>query len=329
MRVSVSWRSRLSRSSSSATWAARASSSVSSSSRPASARWRRPAALIRGARRKASARASRSPGSSVRDLHQRPKARPPGARHRLEPLAHQPAVLAAERHEVGHGGERDDVDVLGSRGRILARAYVERLGELVGHSRGAQVRERVAADRGVHDRACGQPLAGTVVVCDHHVEAELERPVHLCRRGDAAVHGHEQPGALGGQPLHGGRREAVALLHAARKVPRHARAQAPQRPHENRGGRDAVDVVVAVHDDRRAALDVARGSPRRPRGCRRAGTDRGARRPRGSAAPPRATRGRAARGSTRPWATAPARARSRQRPSTNTAQQTSAQRRRA
>ena len=52
MRVSASWRSRLSRSSSRATSAARASSSVSSSSSAASARRMRPAALMRGPSRK-------------------------------------------------------------------------------------------------------------------------------------------------------------------------------------------------------------------------------------------------------------------------------------
>ena len=62
--VSVSWRSRFSRSSSSAISAARPASPVRRSSRAASARWSRPAALIRGDSRNPSVCASIAPGST-------------------------------------------------------------------------------------------------------------------------------------------------------------------------------------------------------------------------------------------------------------------------
>ena len=59
---------------------ARAGSSQSSSSSPASARLRRPAALIRGARRKPSVEASSALGSTLGDRHQRAQPGPAGDR---------------------------------------------------------------------------------------------------------------------------------------------------------------------------------------------------------------------------------------------------------
>ena len=190
------------------------------------------------------------------DLHQRPQSRPARARHGLEPLAHEAAVLAPERHEVGHRGQRDDVDVLGRCGRILAGGGVERLGQLVSDARGAEVGERVAADGWVHDRAGGQALARAVMIGDHYLQSEFPRTIHLRRRRDRAVHGDEQPGALGCEPLNGGGGEPVAVVEPARQVPGNASAQAPQRPHEHRGGGDAIHVVVAVHHNRRSARHV-------------------------------------------------------------------------
>ena len=55
---------------------ARSGSSVSSSSRPASARYRRPAALMRGAEREAERALVDAPGVDARDAHQRAQARP-------------------------------------------------------------------------------------------------------------------------------------------------------------------------------------------------------------------------------------------------------------
>ena len=47
----------------------------------------------------------------ARDLHQRLQPGLARRRERAQPLAHEPPVLVHERHAVGHGGERDEVEV--------------------------------------------------------------------------------------------------------------------------------------------------------------------------------------------------------------------------
>ena len=112
---------------------ARSASSVSSSSSPASARCSRPAALIRGASRKPIARASTR--ARVDTARRAISARRPGlrvSRERAQPGAHEPAVLAEQRHDVGDGGQGDQVEVLVGQRRVLARASQQRLRQLVG-----------------------------------------------------------------------------------------------------------------------------------------------------------------------------------------------------
>ena len=89
--------------------------------------------------------------------------------------------------------------------------------------------------------------------------------------------------------------QPVALLEPRRQVPRRLGAELAQQQDGERGGADAVGVVVAVDADARARRD--RGADRLDRRapCRRARTGRArAARPRGTAAPRRRRRGRAA-----------------------------------
>ena len=108
---SVARRSEFARPSSTAISSARASSSVSISSTPASARYSRPAALIRGANRNA-----RSPSSSCVGSHFEAaiNARNPGRRvlpHLHQPPPDQRPVLPDQRHHVGDRRQRHQVEV--------------------------------------------------------------------------------------------------------------------------------------------------------------------------------------------------------------------------
>ena len=131
---------------------------------------------------------------------------------------------------------------------------------------GAQLGARVAADRGMDERGGGQRPVGArgVVVGDHHLHAGGLRGGHLLDRGDRAVHRHQEIRAAGGEPLDGRGGEPVAVVDPARQVPVDVGPERPQRPHEHGGRADAVDVVVAVDGDPRAALDSGE-DPRRPR----------------------------------------------------------------
>ena len=188
IRCSTARRSVLTRSSSDAISAARRSSAVSSSSRPASARRSRPAALIRGASRKPERARVERARIGLRDGHQRAQARSRRTRQRQQALAHEPAVLADERHQVGDRRERDQLDVVLDAGRA------ERLRELVGDRGSAQVGARVPAHGGMDDLAVGQPPVRPrrVVVADDDVEPGRARGRDLVDRGDRAVDRDQQ-----------------------------------------------------------------------------------------------------------------------------------------
>ncbi len=191
------------------------------------------------------------------DLHQRAQTGLAGAPKRHDALAHDAAVLAAQRHEVADRGERGQIDVIGGLGRVATRRAEQRLAQLQHHTRGAQLRAAVVAERRVNDRAVGQLVAGPVVVGDHHVEPRSTRGGHLLDRGDAAVHRDQQLDPTPAQPLDRRTGQPVALVEAARQLPDRVGTEGTQGPQQHRGGADAVHVVVAEHGDHRAALDVA------------------------------------------------------------------------
>ena len=135
-----------------------------------------------------------------------PRARPPSARAApawpCRPAraarAHEPAVLAAQRHHVGDRRERHEIEVA-----RLPWSAPKRLRELVGDAGRAQVRARIAAHRRMHDRAVRQRAVGArrVVVGDDDVEAQPPaRSCHLLDGGDRAVDGDQQLASRAAEP---------------------------------------------------------------------------------------------------------------------------------
>ena len=138
---SVARRSELARLSSSAICFARASSSVSSSSTPASARYSRPAALIRGASRNAEVALVQPSRLAFRGLHQRSAARPACVRPHLgQPALDERPVLPDQRHHVGDRRQRHEVEVLS-----VGFSPAQRARQLPGHRGPAQRLEGVAS----------------------------------------------------------------------------------------------------------------------------------------------------------------------------------------
>ena len=209
MRVSTSRRSALTASSSRRPPRARSASSVSSSSSPASARCRRPAALMRGASRKPIARAS-TPRVHARDRHQRLQPRLAGAARAPQAGAHEPPVLAHAaarrrrrwRARRGRGPRRPPRGPARRPRAAPGRACAPRRPR-TGPGTGSR-RPRVD-DRGVRQGAVGPRR---VVVGDHDLEPRRARRRHLVDRGDRAVGRDQQAGAAGRQPLDGGRARA-------------------------------------------------------------------------------------------------------------------------
>jgi hypothetical protein len=198
-------------------------------------------------------------GVDPRDVHQRLQPGLACARQPPQPGADEPPVLAGERDDVGDRGERDQVEVLVDGVRALPRARHQRLRELVGDAGRAQVRAEVAPDPRVHDRGLGQRAVGArgVVVGDHDLHPGSARGGDLLDRGDRAVDRDQQLRPARGEALDRGSGQAVAVVDPARQVPVDVGPEGAQRAHEDRGRGDAVDVVVAVHGDPRAAPDVS------------------------------------------------------------------------
>ena len=180
----------------------------------------------------------------------------------LEPAADERAVLADQRHEVGDGRQRDEVEVADRRLRLAGRA-LERLGELGGDRGPAEHLERVAADLRMDDRAVGQRLAGLVVVGDDDRDPGRLDGCDLGGRGDSAVDRHQQTALALLERLHRGRAESVAVGEAIRDQPVALGAGSPQRCDHDRGRADPVDVVVAVDGDPLSGLDRREDPPNR------------------------------------------------------------------
>ncbi len=161
-----------------------------------------------------------------------------GDRHR--------AVLVEQRDDVGDRRHRDEVEM---PLRDVGVDAEERLTELVDDARAAQLRERIVGRPRRHDRTVGKRVAGTVMVGDDHLEAACLRLRHFFDRGDAAVDREHETAALVREPRERRGADAVALVEAARQMPVDVRAELPEEMHRERGGRDPVDVVVAVHAD--------------------------------------------------------------------------------
>ena len=174
-------------------------------------------------------------------------------RHEPESVPDQDAVLADQRHHVGDGGERDQVEqMVGKVGRKAERGH-QRLHQLEGDAGAAELGEAGAVVRAlrIDDRdGRGKLRTRQVVVGDDHSNPGCAGRVDRLDRGDAAVTGQDQAGAASRAAATPGGTEVVAVAQAVRQEGRHVGARRPQRPGEQRGGALAVHVVVAVDQDR-------------------------------------------------------------------------------
>ena len=109
----------------------------------------------------------------------------------------------------------------------------------------------------------GRLGGGLVVVGDDDVDAARLRGGDLRNRSDAAVGGDQQAGATSRELVDRRQGEPVAILHPAGDEPIAVGAELSERPDQDRRGRDAVDVIVAVDRDALAGGD--RGADRADR----------------------------------------------------------------
>ena len=96
-----------------------------------------------------------------------------------------------------------------------------------------------------------------MVIGEDHIDPGRAGGGDLVDGRDPAVDRDQQVGPASRQTLDGRDRQAVTVVAAARQIPPRLGPQRPQRPDQHGGRADAVNVVVAVHDDPSAGIDVA------------------------------------------------------------------------
>jgi hypothetical protein len=205
----------------------------------------------------------------LRHFLERAHARPGARREDLEPVTNQNAVGSGERHHVGDGGERDQIEQLLEVGlrpfhrreeARLAQRLPQRHAQRERHPAGAEPLRRVVTaglQRVEHGHRGRHRLGHGVVVDDDHLEPQGVGLADLGVRGDAAVERHQHLRTLGRQALDGGDVEPVAFAKPMRNVRAHLEAHVAQERREQRRGAHAVDVVVAPQGDALLAADRA------------------------------------------------------------------------
>ena len=159
---------------------------------------------------------------------------------RLEPQRHQNPVFVLQRHDVRHGGQGRQVQILPARLQPQ-----QRLRQLEGHPRAAQAAEGIVPQQRIERRVGGAFLQPQAVVVGHdHTHAQPLGQPHLLVVGDAQVH-RDQHAIVFGQLLHRRQVQAVALL-PQRRMGIGPEAEAAQGLRHQRAGADAVHVVIAV-----------------------------------------------------------------------------------
>ena len=190
--------------------------------------------------------------------HERLQPWPRSAGQSLETGGSERAILVDKRYHIGDGGQCYEVEH-----RVERLVLCESLHELVGDAGAAQLREGIARRARRDDRTLGQLLGRSMVVGDDHLETAFTRVCDLVDGSDAAVDRQENLDTVFDERVNGFAPEPVALFEAAWQEPAHVGAPVSEHGVRERGGADAVDVVIAVNADARALFD--RGAQNRQR----------------------------------------------------------------
>ena len=197
-------------------------------------------------------------------------ARPGVLAHDAQPLGHPAAVVAEQGDRVGDGRQGDEVDAPRPRRAPACRRRAGRRApaRACGRPRPRPGRSSTGpAEGGVGEDPRRPMAAREVVVEDDRVHPEIDRAGERRDRRRAAVDAHEHPRASVGEQLDRRVRDAVALGEAARQEGDDLGVARAQRAHQDRGGADAVAVVVAVHGDPSRPHGPPSPGGRRPRRC--------------------------------------------------------------
>ena len=167
--------------------------------------------------------------------------------HLLDALGNQCAILGRERHHVGHGAQRSNLDQR-TPIRRLAQTLTQNLHQLECHTgtgkftRGALILELWVGQR----HALRHLIGGLVMVRNHQIDPQALQIGNLFLGGNTVIDGHDQVG-LGElvNAVERRTRQAVALVKAMRNKRCDIGAKRAQRLGQQAGRRNAVNVKIA------------------------------------------------------------------------------------
>ena len=202
----------------------------------------------------------------ARAVEEGAQAHPSSPAHDREALGDEGPVEALERDHIGHRRQRHKVEAgeqvgLGAAlgpeagaAQAPVEAHQGHEGDAGGAER-AEARQIVLPVRIDQRRHRGQLLGRLMVVEHHNVHAKLGRFREGFETRGAAIHRHQQGGALPGQRLDGLRIGPIALEDAVRNMDDEGNAAGLQIARHQRAGAGAVHVVIAEDGDGLALLD--------------------------------------------------------------------------
>ena len=189
------------------------------------------------------------------DVEQGRKPRPAALTHDREALDDKGAVEPDQRHDVGDGRERNEVE---RRHKVrtspavpearLAQRAVERHERHEDDAGGAEIAQarKIVLTVGIDQRGRSrQHLRGLMVIEHDHIEAEPARDLERLAADRAAVDGHNERRALRRETLNRLDVWAIALGHAVGDMDDRLQSAGGQIFAEERRAACAVDVVVA------------------------------------------------------------------------------------
>ena len=178
----------------------------------------------------------------------------------LEAEVRQHAVLPHHGHEVGGDADHQQVQQRDQGLEGDAEPLGIGLHELEAHATPGQVVEGIVAVLALgvqHRHGGGQRLAREMVVADDDLQPLAAGVLHLVDGLDAAVQGDDEPETAVGGPVDALVGHAVALVVAVGDVEVDLVGEALDERVDERDGRRAVHVVVAVDEDLLAGSDGA------------------------------------------------------------------------
>ena len=200
----------------------------------------------------------RRPGEA-RGVDQRGEPDPLAPPHRDQALGDEGAVEADERHHVGDGAERDEVDEVeqvGLRPRRIpeaaaAQLAVDRDDGQEHEADGGEMAERreIVVPVRIDDHRLGQLRVDLVMIDDDGVEAEPRGFGERLEARGAAVDGDEELGAALGETTDRLDVRPIAFEDAVGNMEQRVEAAAAQEAREQRRRGRTVDVVVAEDGD--------------------------------------------------------------------------------